>query len=304
MGQGAVIGPSTPIVVGGTPIEQNHAEGVALSLIVSLAERWGRNATAASIMVLDDQAYSASQAYNYNLTNGFAGSLSDALNAFGLKGTPYVLIGENVYEQLLSAVSNPELSGILILLGVLALALDFYHPTIVLTIVGVIGIVAGLIGIEVIGASTLGFLVLVIAAALIFLELKLGHGLAIMGGMILGVIGIYLLAQGLNYSPSPLSGLAEVGLLALGAVGILAGLYIRWIIAPLRRRRSVRGPESLIGKIGIVTTPLSPAGEVRIEGIIWHARSVSGTIDAGERVKVVTRDNLILIVEKEEDANR
>ncbi len=88
---------------------------------------------------------------------------------------------------------------------------------------------------------------------MIFLELKLGHGFAIMGGMILGAIGIYLLTQGMYYvSPSPITNLSELGLFALAVVGVVVGLYIRWVLGPIRRRRSIVGPESLIGKKGLV----------------------------------------------------
>ena len=69
--------------------------------------------------------------------------------------------------------------------------IDFFHPTILLTILGVIAIVAGLVGAEVVGASLLGIVILVVAAALIVAELKLGHGFALMAGVVLGAFGIY-----------------------------------------------------------------------------------------------------------------
>src|ERR1700751_3565564 len=52
MGTGSEIGPSTPIVVGGSALEQNHTEDGMLSLMTSLAEKWGRNSTAAQNMVV------------------------------------------------------------------------------------------------------------------------------------------------------------------------------------------------------------------------------------------------------------
>ena len=51
MATGSVIRPSTPIVVGGTYLEQNHTQAAMLNLLVSLAQKWGRNATAAYFMV-------------------------------------------------------------------------------------------------------------------------------------------------------------------------------------------------------------------------------------------------------------
>jgi membrane-bound serine protease (ClpP class) len=300
MGSGSAIGPSTPIVVGGTDLEQNHTQAAMLQLMVSLAEKWGRNTTAAYDMVQGDQAFSAVQAVNYNVADGFADSLEQVTADVGLTGRQQVLVGESLYEQFISALSNPTLDGILILLGIVAIVLDIYHPTVVLTVGGAIAMVAGLIGAEAINASVFGFAILAIAAVLIVLELKLGHGFAIMAGVAVGVFGIFFLAQGLNYSPSPITSLTELELFLVAVAGIMAGLYFRWIIGPILRRSKLTGPEALTGQIGIAVTDLKPDGEVRVAGIVWKARSVSGDILKGEQVRVKLLKDLIVTVEKVE----
>ena len=298
MGPGAEIGPSTPIVVGGTALEQNHTEDAMIQTMESLATDWGRNVTAAFNMVYGDQAFSTNQAVEFHVVDGTANSLSDALSIWGLSGNSQVSLGENFYEQLLSALSNTTLDGILFLIGIVAIVLDFFHPTIVLTVLGVIAIVAALIGAEVVGASLLGIIILIVAAALIILELKLGHGFALMAGVILGAIGIYLLSFNLSYSPSPIGDLTIVELSLVVVFGVIAGLYIRWVIGPIRRRSKLTGAESLIGKTGIAITDLKPKGEVRVEGVIWRAESLSGDIGKGERVTVKTLKGLVVMVEK------
>ena len=298
MGPGSEIGPSTPIVVGGTALEQNHTEGAMLSLMASLAEKWGRNATAAQTMVLSDLAYSAADAYRFHLTEGNATTLQGALAQFGL-GTSYTVVQEGTYDQLLSALSDPNLNGILIFLGALALVLDLYHPTFVLSIAGAIALVAGLVGIEVVGASALGAVVILIGVALMFLELRLGHGFAMIGGAVVGAAGVYLLFQGVQYSASNLVDYTQLEAVALGAVGIMGGLYIRWIVGPLRNKRNMTGSEALIGKQGVAVSPK----EVRVEGVIWRARSVSGDLKEGESVRVKAVEGLALVVEKHGQAH-
>jgi membrane-bound serine protease (ClpP class) len=300
MGPGSEIGPSTPIVEGGTALDQNHTEGAMLSLMTSLAEKWGRNATAAQAMVLSDVAYSAAEAYKLHLTQGNATTLQGALSQFGL-GPSYTIVQEGTYDQLLSTLSDPNLNGILIFLGALALVLDLYHPTFVLSITGAIALVAGLVGVEVVGASFLGVVVILTGVALMFLELRLGHGFAMIGGAIVGAAGVYLLFQGVQYSSSSLIDYTQVEAIALGAVGVLGGLYIRWIVGPLRKRRNMTGSESLVGEHGVVVSPLSPTGEARVKGIIWRARSVSGELQEGDRVKVNAVEGLVLVVEKAEE---
>jgi membrane-bound serine protease (ClpP class) len=302
MGSGSAIGPSTPIVVGGSALEQNHTQAAMLSLMISLAEKWDRNATAAYNMVQADQAFSATQAYKYHVSNGFANSLSEAISQFGLSGKPEVTMSESLYDQFISVLSNTLLDGILILFGTIAIVLDIYHPTVILSVVGIIAIVLGLIGAEVVDASILGFVVLAIAAALIVLELKLGHGFAMMAGVALGAFGIYLLAQGVSYSPSPITVSTEIILILVALAGVVIGLYVRWIVTPIRRRKKFTGTEALLQKTGVAITDLAPKGEVRVEGVIWRAESASGIIAKGERVRLKELRGLVLIVEKLPDA--
>jgi membrane-bound serine protease (ClpP class) len=298
MGPGSAIGPSTPIVVGGSALEQNHTQAAMLKLMTSLAEKWGRNRTMAYNMVQADEAFSSSEAVEYHLVNGFADSLDAAIGILGLSGKQQVVMNEDLYEQFISALSNPILDGILMLLGVLAIAVDIYHPTIILTVVGVVAVVAGLAGAEVINASLLGFLIIALAAFLILLELKLGHGFAMMAGVALGAFGILFLAQGLSYSPSPLTALAELELFLVVVVGIVAGLYFRWIIGPIRRRSKLTGPEAIVGQTGVAMTDLEPYGDVRVGGIIWRAESASGKITKGESVRVGSIRDLVVEVER------
>ncbi len=298
MAPGSEIGPSTPIVVGGTELEQNHTQAAMLDYLTSLAENWGRNTTAVFYMVQSDQAFSANEAVAVHVADGTASSLSDALNQLGLSGNPQVSLSEDLYEQIISALSNSILDGILFLVGVIAIVLDVYHPTIVLTIIGVIAIVAGLVGAEIIGASLLGIVILVVAAALIVAELKLGHGFALIAGVVLGAFGIYYLSLGLQYSPSPITGLVEIELSLLVVFGVIIGLYIRWVIGPIRRRSKLTGSEAMIGKTGMAITDLKPKGEVRVMGEIWRAESLSGDIAKGEQVSVKALNGLVVMVEK------
>jgi membrane-bound serine protease (ClpP class) len=63
-----------------------------------------------------------------------------------------------------------------------------------------------------------------------------------------------------------------------------------------RRRRPKVGPETVIGAVGIVSAPCHPDGQVRVGGEVWLARCEPGA-DQGERVRVVARDGLTLVVE-------
>jgi len=60
----------------------------------------------------------------------------------------------------------------------------------------------------------------------------------------------------------------------------------------------VTGIEGLVGDIGEVMETLSPIGIIKVQGEIWNAESLSGTINNGEKVKIKEMKNLKLFVEK------
>jgi membrane-bound serine protease (ClpP class) len=304
MAPGSQIGPSTPIVVGGTSLEQNHTQGAMLTLLTSLAAAHGRNTTAAYEMVQNDIAYSYSQALQYHVADNSSLSLAQTLSEVGLSGATIVNVGESPPEQLVSFLSNGTVDGILLLVGIIAIVLDFIHPTVVLSIAGIILIALGLIGADAIqsGANSSAIAVPIVlfaaAAALIVFELKTGHGFMLFAGVAVGAFATILLAYQVPYSPSPFTDTTYVELGILIAVGAVLALYARWAAVALRKR-PVTGVESMIGKSGIIVSDLTPQGEISLDGIIWKARVAQGSVKKGDRVVVKRVEGLVVLVEPE-----
>ncbi len=307
MGPGSQIGPSTPIVEGGTALEQNHTEDGMLSLMMSLAQANGRNATAVNQMVLYDVAYSYTDALAYHVADSSSNSLGQTLQSLGLSGDSVVTISENPIEQLLSFLSNPTVDGIILLIGIIAIALDFLHTTFFLSVVGAILIALGLIGAEAIqsggnaAALAVPFVLFAAAGVMIVLEVKTGHGFLLFGGVVVGSIATFLIAYDVPYSPSPFGDVQylEIGIFIV--VGALLAIYVRWISRSLHRK-PVTGSESLAGKTGFVVDDLVPIGEVSVDGIVWKARLPSGyemALKKGDAIRVVRVSGLALEVEPE-----
>ncbi len=63
-----------------------------------------------------------------------------------------------------------------------------------------------------------------------------------------------------------------------------------------KRRRSVVGAETLVGRTAVVSVACMPEGQVRIAGEIWRA-SCRGGAEVGDEVVVREVDGLNLIVE-------
>jgi membrane-bound serine protease (ClpP class) len=71
-------------------------------------------------------------------------------------------------------------------------------------------------------------------------------------------------------------------------------VLLRWS----KRRRAPVGAEALIGQAGVAATPLSPDGQIRIQGELWQARSVM-PVPVGASVVVRGAEGFVLEVEPE-----
>ncbi len=82
----------------------------------------------------------------------------------------------------------------------------------------------------------------------------------------------------------------------IGAVALEIGETLFWMRITGRHPPKV-GPETLIGATGRVVQACRPVGTVRIRGETWQARCAGGA-DADEKVRVLERDGLVLVVER------
>ena len=63
-------------------------------------------------------------------------------------------------------------------------------------------------------------------------------------------------------------------------------------------RKPVIGLSSMVGGRGVVVSPLSPVGLVRVKNELWAAKTEGGRIDSGEEIVVVGQERMRLTVER------
>ena len=89
---------------------------------------------------------------------------------------------------------------------------------------------------------------------------------------------------------------APWGRVVVGVAGIVEiGESLFWVSLSRRHRAKV-GAETMIGALARVESACRPDGQVRIQGELWRARCEAGA-DPGDRVRVVARQGLTLLVE-------
>ena len=288
MGSGSIIGPSTPYIIGGDPLQLQHVHNAMVAYIRSLAERNGYNVAAAVSMADNNTAYTATQAASLGLVTGMRETLDAFLAAVGLGGSPVARYDEPVYDRFLSFLSDPTVDGLFILVGVIALVLDLFHRTLFLSVVAVIFIALGFLGAQVIGASTVGLLILIIAAALVILEVKAGHGLFAVSGIALGLAGTYLLAYNVQYSPSPYGVEQYLLLGGTGAALVVGFLYLTRIRHALMAQPKLIDPSRILNMTGRASTDLVPGkdGVANVGAEDFTAQS-SEFIPKGSMIRVI-----------------
>ncbi len=91
-----------------------------------------------------------------------------------------------------------------------------------------------------------------------------------------------------------------IGALAVTGIYLLISYYI---YRPVFGHKAEEPQDLLIGQIGKVETDLHPRGQVKIRNEIWSARSATGFINAGTKIKVIQMEGIYLIVEPIENLN-
>jgi membrane-bound serine protease (ClpP class) len=198
-------------------------------------------------------------------------------------------------ERLLHLTADPSVAYLLLMVGLLLIVFEFFTAG-----VGVAGVT--------------GAVSLILSA----------HGLAVLptNPLALGMVGLAVFGYSVDVqagAPRVWTGIG-VGSLVIGSWRLFPGdLAVPWLVivlmsvavalffvsgmtAMLRARFSTPtiGRESIIGQMGEATTGIDPEGLVDLRGGKWRARTNRATpIDAGDRVRVVAIDGLLLEVEPE-----
>jgi membrane-bound serine protease (ClpP class) len=200
-------------------------------------------------------------------------------------------------QRLISAIADPNIALILLIIGALGIYIEFTSPGVIAPgVFGGILVLLGLSAISVLPINWLGAALLLLAFTLFALEVKFtSHGVLGAGGALAMVLGAVMLVD------SPIPELRIHWLTALGVSLPFSAITVFLLTIAMRARRNKveTGVEGMIGQIGQALTGLSPAGKVFVRGEYWDAVAAQ-PVPAGAHVKVTAIDRLTLTVEPSE----
>ncbi len=319
MAPGTVIGAASPVGEGGVELGETIAtkeKEVLKAQVRALAGRRGQAAVQLGEEMIDKaRAVHEREALEVGLIDFIASDVDDLLRQLdgfevevqgkhiklSTAGVQVKRIEPTIIENLLRVILNPNVSFLLLTIGVQAILIELSSPG---------GWVAGFIGAlclalfiysaGIISMNWLGLVLIGVAFVLFFLEVKAPtHGaltLTGLGTFIAGALVLYNTAPN-RLVPIPLSPPLVVG------TGIATALLFGFIVGKAMQaqlRPAVMGAETLVGRVGRAQTELNPRGMVHVYGEVWSAEIEGEPAPAGAKVRVTRVDGLTLYVQRYE----
>jgi len=315
MAPGTNIGAAHPVGIGGGGMDNTMARKVendAAAYARSLAEKKGRNGEWAEKAVRESVSLTATDARKQHVVDLVAPSLKDLLSAIDgraiekggekvtlrTKGAPITRIPMGFRHRVLSALADPTIAYILMMVGVYGIFFELSNPGAVFPgVVGGISLILGFYSLQTLSANYAGFLLIALAMILFILEIKIvSHGALTIGGIISLVLGSIMLFRS---SADPYLRISWVVILTM--VGITAVFFGTVVTLAVRAqlRRPATGSEGMIGETGVAVADFTGKGKVFVVGELWDAECLL-PLRKGDKVTVVERKEMTLVVKPQE----
>jgi len=313
MAPGTNTGAAHPVLLYGKmdDVMKVKVENDAAAFLRSYVTKRNRNADLAETAVRQSKSFTDQEALNQHLIdliakdqNQLFGSLNGKpvqrfdgsttmLNLAGDSVTPF---GMTLKQQIMDYLMDPNISLILLVIGALAIYVEFNTPgAVVPGVIGFIAVLLAVFALHLLPTSFAGVALILGAFILFALEAKFqSHGVLTVGGTALLILGSLMLVDG----PIPEMRVKVATALAVSIPFALITSFLMTVALRARRNKVQTGAEALIGQLAIVRMPLNPDGKVALMGELWNAVS-SRPAEIGERVRVRAVNGLQLEVEPE-----
>ncbi|HEY5901760.1 MAG TPA: NfeD family protein, partial [Anaerolineales bacterium] len=313
-----VIGAASPVGSGGEDlgVTMQRKEKEALKAIArSLAERRGPEAVKLAEATIEDaKAVSATEALKAGLVDFIATDVNDLLrqlNGFTVhtaagsrvlqtSGARTEPLGVSFIEQLLLMLTDPNISFLLIAIGLQAILIEISSPGgWVAGFIGVVCLALATYGMGVLPVNWFGLVFMLTAFALFILDIKAPtHGALTAAGVGAFIVGALVL---FNSPGTPQFQRVSIPLVI--AVGVAIGALFAVILSiALRAQRvpALMGLGTLSGRTGIIRNWSGTAGQVQVGSELWSAEPAEGSekIRKGDTIEVVKVEGLRLKVRR------
>jgi membrane-bound serine protease (ClpP class) len=314
MAPGTNIGAAHPVSIGlgGGGMDKTMSKKVendAAAYARSIAKARGRSEEWAEKAVRKSESITAEEALKLNVIDFVAPDIDKLLVAIDQKevnlakgkkkiSTKNAIINNKkmgTRQGVLTAISDPNISYILLLIGLAGLYFELSTPGAILPgVIGGISLLLAFFGLSTLPVNYTGILMIIFGVILFIAEIKvMSHGILTVGGVISLIMGSLLLFD--TTEPALRISLQVL----IPAILVASGFFIVviWLAIKAQMRKHFTGVEAMIGAEAEVVTDIDNEGKVFLKGEYWKATSEK-PIKKGAKVKVVKVEGLSLIVEE------
>lgn len=313
MTPGTNIGAAHPVGIGiGGEMDKTMAakvENDAVAYVKGIAKKRGRNEEWAAKAVLKSESITAEEALKLGVVDVVATDVNQLLTQLDnrriiLPRGELVMKTRNAQVRekemglrlkILSAISNPNIAYILLLVGLAGLYFEFANPGVILPgVIGGMSLILAFFALQTLPVNYAGVLLILFAIVLFIAEIKvISHGLLTVGGIVSLVMGSLLLFDSsepaLRVSLQVL--VPTVTILSLFFIGVIS------LVVKAQMSKKHTGKEGMEGAEGVTVTEIFEQGQVLINGEYWIAMS-DRKIQQGRRIRVKSVERLTLNVEE------
>ena len=323
MAPGTNIGAAHPVQMGGMPgqkqdsttskIMMEKATNDAVAYIRGLANERGRNENWLEKSITESVSIPAQEALEKNVIDYVESDLDSLLTSIhgttikfpdkkqtlNTKSASTYSIDMSLHIKILDTISNPNLSYMLMILGILGVFFEIKNPgAIIPGVVGGLSLILAFYSFQILPINYTALALIAGAIILFILEVHItSFGLlTILGGasMILGSMML------INSQQDP-AGLFSISLALIIPVVILTAAFVIFVIIMARKAHKSQvstGQEGITGAVGKAISDIDDkGGKVLVEGEIWRAYS-NEPIKEGEEIIVEKSRRMKLIVNK------
>jgi membrane-bound serine protease (ClpP class) len=314
MAPGTNIGAAHPVAIGigGKEMDETMStklENDAAAYARSIAKTRGRSEDWVEKAVRKSESITAEEALKLNVVDYVSPDLETLLAAIDQKKTDLVS-GKKVLttvnavivdkkmgtrQSILSAISDPNISYLLLLIGLAGLYFEFSTPGAILPgVIGGISLLLAFFGLSTLPVNYTGILLIIFGIILFIAEIKImSHGMLTVGGVISLAMGSLLLFD----TPEPALRLSFQVLIPAVTVASAFFIVVIYLAVKAQMRKHFTGAEAMIGEEAEVVRDIEQQGEVFIKGEYWKAKSAA-PIPKGAKVKIISVDGMMLTVEE------
>ena len=314
MAPGTNIGAAHPVAIGlgGGGMDKTMSKKVendAAAYVRSIAKSKGRSEEWVEKAVRKSESITAEEALKLNVIDFVVPDVEKLLNAIDQKeiklsggkkkiSTKSAVINNKkmgTRQGILAAISDPNVSYILLLIGLAGLYFELSTPGAILPgVIGGISLLLAFFGLSTLPVNYTGILLIIFGVILFIAEIKvMSHGMLTVGGVISLIMGSLLLFD----TTDPALRISLQVLIPAVVVASAFFVFVIWLAIKAQLRKHFSGAEAMINTEAEAVTDIANEGEVFLKGEYWKATSEK-PIKKGAKVKIIKLEGLSLSVEE------